>query len=104
MTLRHPKYRVKFPISLQSNHLTPFSPAIAKMMAILMIQLVNRPHVIIHIESILQTIKLKLVQCLIEGQPIKDALIDQVLFEVNTAAILNICVLLDDVDEIDYHL
>ena len=104
MALRHSEYRVKFPIGLQPNNFAPLRPAVAEMVSILMIQVVNRPHVIVDIEPILQAIELKLIERLIEGQAIEDALIDQILFEVYTGAILYIGVILDDIDEIDDHL
>lgn len=81
-----------------------FGSALAQVMEILMRDIIDGAHIIMHDESILQTVQLKLFQSLIEREAIEDALIDEVLFEVYSLAALDIRVLLYHVDQIDDHL
>lgn len=81
-----------------------FGSALAQVMEILMCNIVDGAHVIMHDESIFQRVELKLLKCLIEGEAVEDALIDEVLFELYGLAALDIRVFLYHVDEIDDHL
>ena len=95
---------MKLPVRLYPYHLTAFRPTFIEVVRVLLVQVINRSHAIVDDEAILKTIDLKLLQSLIERESVENALIDEVLFEMDRLAVLDIGVLLDDVDEVDDHL
>jgi hypothetical protein len=73
-------------------------------MEILMGDIIDGAYVIMHDESIFETVEVKLLEGLIEGEAVEDALIDEVLLEVDGLTALDIRVLLNHVDEVHDHL
>lgn len=78
--------------------------ALAQVVEILMGDVIDGPHVILHYQSIFETIKVELFDGLIERQTFEDTLINQILLEVNGLAALDISVVLNHIDEVDDHL
>ena len=68
------------------------------------IQLLNRGHIIPNIQFFLHTIELKLVQSLIKGQPLKNSFVDQILPKMNIFLIDMISVLLNQIQQSNYHI
>jgi hypothetical protein len=67
---------VKLSVGLYPDDFAVLRPALGEMVRVLLVEIVDRSHVVVHKEMILKAIHLKFLEGLIEGESIEDTLVD----------------------------
>lgn len=71
---------------------------------LLMVQFIDRLHTVLHQKSIFQTVGFKLIQRAIKRQAIIYTFLGEVLLEMDDLLLLTITVLLNQIEQLHYHL